>query len=159
MKIRVDEKGNVTHWESHQQYIQQLKIQIEQGGQSIISQNQTTKKLEEAKKLNSEFLEVEKTDRPEVSSFSFLRCKFKKTKNGYKEVWEEVCELGMCLAEINKLKAELAETDYCVIKCCEALLSGEEMSYDLKFMEDRRAKRKSIQELKQIIKEKQNETN
>ena len=55
-------------------------------------------------------------------------------------------------AEIDALKAQIAEGDYKVIKCAEAQLMGEELPYDVEQLHtERQALRDRINELEQLI--------
>lgn len=62
--------------------------------------------------------------------------------------YEKVVNTTKIQGEIDAIKAELSETDYQVIKCCEASLVGEEVPYDIKALhEDRNEKRAQINAL------------
>ncbi len=62
--------------------------------------------------------------------------------------YEKVVNNYKLNADIEALKAELAETDYQVIKCCEASLVGEELPYDMKMLHtSRNAIRARINEI------------
>lgn len=62
--------------------------------------------------------------------------------------YEKVVNTTKIQGEIDAIKAELAETDYHVIKCYEASLVGEELPYDIKALhEDRNEKRAQINAL------------
>ena len=62
--------------------------------------------------------------------------------------YEKVVNTTKIQGEIDAIKAELSETDYQVIKCCEASLVGEELPYDIKALHrDRDLKRAEINTL------------
>ena len=55
-------------------------------------------------------------------------------------------------AEIERLKSELQESDYKVIKCAEALTIGAEMPYDVASLhKERQALRDKINELEKAV--------
>ena len=55
---------------------------------------------------------------------------------------------GLLLSEIERLKSELQDSDYKVIKCAEALTIGAEMPYDVASLhKERQALRDKINEL------------
>ena len=59
---------------------------------------------------------------------------------------------GLRLSEIERLKSELQESDYKVIKCTEALTIGAEMPYDVASLHTvRQALRDKINELKSEV--------
>ena len=54
--------------------------------------------------------------------------------------------------EIERLKSELQESDYKVIKCAEAMTIGEEMPYDVEILhKERQALRDKINELESEV--------
>ena len=56
------------------------------------------------------------------------------------------------LSEIERLKSELQESDYKVIKCAEAMAVGEEMPYDVASLhKERQALRDKINELESEV--------
>ena len=60
---------------------------------------------------------------------------------------------GLLLSEIERLKSELQESDYKVIKCAEALTIGAEMPYDVASLhKERQALRDKINELESEVK-------
>ena len=59
---------------------------------------------------------------------------------------------GLLLSEIERLKSELQESDYKVIKCAEALTIGVEMPYDVASLhKERQALRDKINELESEV--------
>lgn len=59
---------------------------------------------------------------------------------------------GLRLSEIERLKSELQESDYKVIKCAEALTIGAEMPYDVESLhKERQALRDKINELESEV--------
>jgi hypothetical protein len=59
---------------------------------------------------------------------------------------------GLLLSDIERLKSELQESDYKVIKCAEALTIGAEMPYDVESLHnERQALRDKINELEQQL--------
>ena len=59
---------------------------------------------------------------------------------------------GLRLSEIERLKSELQESDYKVIKCAEALTIGAEMPYDVEILhKERQALRDKINELESEV--------
>ena len=59
---------------------------------------------------------------------------------------------GLLLSEIERLKSELQESDYKVIKCAEALTIGAEMPYDVASLhKERQALRDKINELESEV--------
>ena len=59
---------------------------------------------------------------------------------------------GLRLSEIERLKSELQESDYKVIKCAEAMAVGEEMPYDVASLhKERQALRDKINELESEV--------
>lgn len=59
---------------------------------------------------------------------------------------------GLVLSEIERLKSELQERDYKVIKCAEAMAVGAEMPYDMASLhKERQALRDKINELEQQL--------
>ena len=59
---------------------------------------------------------------------------------------------GLILSEIERLKSELQESDYKVIKCAEALTIGAEMPYDVASLhKERQALRDKINELESEV--------
>lgn len=59
---------------------------------------------------------------------------------------------GLRLSEIERLKSELQESDYKVIKCAEALTIGSEMPYDVASLHTvRQALRDKINELESEV--------
>ena len=59
---------------------------------------------------------------------------------------------GLLLSEIERLKSELQESDYKVIKCAEALTIGAEMPYDVESLHnERQALRDKINELEKAV--------
>ena len=59
---------------------------------------------------------------------------------------------GLLLSEIERLKSELQESDYKVIKCAEAMAVGEEMPYDVASLhKERQALRDKINELESEV--------
>lgn len=59
---------------------------------------------------------------------------------------------GFILSEIERLKSELQESDYKVIKCAEALTIGTEMPYDVASLhKERQALRDKINELESEV--------
>ena len=59
---------------------------------------------------------------------------------------------GLLLSEIERLKSELQESDYKVIKCAEALTIGTEMPYDVASLhKERQALRDKINELESEV--------
>ena len=63
-----------------------------------------------------------------------------------------VDDKGFLLSEIERLKSELQESDYKVIKCAEALTIGAEMPYDVASLHKvRQALRDKINELESEV--------
>ena len=59
---------------------------------------------------------------------------------------------GLLLSEIERLKSELQESDYKVIKCAEAMAVGAEMPYDVAILHnERQALRDKINELESEV--------
>ena len=59
---------------------------------------------------------------------------------------------GLLLSEIERLKSELQESDYKVIKCAEAMAVGAEMPYDVESLhKERQALRDKINELESEV--------
>ena len=59
---------------------------------------------------------------------------------------------GLLLSEIERLKSELQESDYKVIKCAEAMAVGAEMPYDITALhKERQALRDKINELESEV--------
>ena len=59
---------------------------------------------------------------------------------------------GLILSEIERLKSELQESDYKVIKCAEAMTIGADMPYDVASMhKERQALRDKINELESEV--------
>ena len=59
---------------------------------------------------------------------------------------------GLLLSEIERIKSELQESDYKVIKCAEALTIGAEMPYDVESLHnERQALRDKINELEKAV--------
>ena len=59
---------------------------------------------------------------------------------------------GLLLSEIERLKLELQESDYKVIKCAEAMAVGAEMPYDVASLHnERQALRDKINELESEV--------
>ena len=59
---------------------------------------------------------------------------------------------GLRLSEIERLKSELQDSDYKVIKCAEALTIGAEMPYDVASLhKERQALRDKINELESEV--------
>ena len=59
---------------------------------------------------------------------------------------------GLLLSEIERLKSELQDSDYKVIKCAEAMTIGEEMPYDVASLhKERQALRDKINELEMEV--------
>ena len=59
---------------------------------------------------------------------------------------------GLLLSEIERLKSELQEGDYKVIKCAEAMTIGAEMPYDVASLhKERQALRDKINELESEV--------
>lgn len=59
---------------------------------------------------------------------------------------------GLLLSEIERLKSELQESDYKVIKCTEAMAVGAEMPYDVVSLhKERQALRDKINELESEV--------
>ena len=59
---------------------------------------------------------------------------------------------GLLLSEIERLKSELQESDYKVIKCAEALTIGAEMPYDVASLhKERQALRDKINKLEEQL--------
>ena len=59
---------------------------------------------------------------------------------------------GLLLSEIERLKSELQESDYKVIKCAEAMAVGAEMPYDMESLHnERQALRDKINELESEV--------
>lgn len=59
---------------------------------------------------------------------------------------------GLRLSEIERLKSELQDSDYKVIKCAEALTIGAEMPYDVESLhKERQALRDKINELESEV--------
>lgn len=59
---------------------------------------------------------------------------------------------GLLLSEIERLKSELQESDYKVIKCAEAMAVGVEMPYDMTALhKERQALRDKINELESEV--------
>ena len=59
---------------------------------------------------------------------------------------------GLFLSEIERIKSELQESDYKVIKCAEALTIGAEMPYDVASLhKERQALRDKINELESEV--------
>ena len=59
---------------------------------------------------------------------------------------------GLLLSEIERIKSELQESDYKVIKCAEALAVGAEMPYDVESLhKERQALRDKINELESEV--------
>lgn len=63
-----------------------------------------------------------------------------------------VDDKGVLLSEIERLKSELQESDYKVIKCAEAMAVGVEMPYDVESLHnERQALRDKINELESEV--------
>lgn len=59
---------------------------------------------------------------------------------------------GLLLSEIERMKSELQESDYKVIKCAEAMSIGAELPYDAKVLhKERQALRDKINELESEV--------
>ena len=59
---------------------------------------------------------------------------------------------GLLLSDIERLKSELQESDYKVIKCAEAMAVGAEMPYDMESLHnERQALRDKINELESEV--------
>ena len=59
---------------------------------------------------------------------------------------------GLLLSEIERMKSELQESDYKVIKCAEAMAVGAEMPYDVESLHnERQALRDKINELESEV--------
>ena len=59
---------------------------------------------------------------------------------------------GLLLSEIERLKSELQESDYKVIKCAEAMAVGAEMPYNMESLhKERQALRDKINELESEV--------
>ena len=59
---------------------------------------------------------------------------------------------GLLLSEIERLKSELQESDYKVIKCAEAMTVGEELPYNMNELhKERQALRDRINELESEV--------
>lgn len=59
---------------------------------------------------------------------------------------------GLTLSEVERLKSELQESDYKVIKCAEAMAIGAEMPYDVTALhKERQALRDKINELESEV--------
>ena len=59
---------------------------------------------------------------------------------------------GLLLSEIERIKSELQESDYKVIKCAEAMAVGAEMPYDVESLhKERQALRDKINELESEV--------
>ena len=59
---------------------------------------------------------------------------------------------GLLLSEIERLKSELQESDYKVIKCAEAMAVGADMPYDVESLhKERQALRDKINELESEV--------
>ena len=59
---------------------------------------------------------------------------------------------GLILSEIERLKSELQESDYKVIKCAEAMAVGADMPYDVASLhKERQALRDKINELESEV--------
>lgn len=59
---------------------------------------------------------------------------------------------GLTLSEVERLKSELQESDYKVIKCAEAMAVGAEMPYDVVSLhKERQALRDKINELESEV--------
>ena len=59
---------------------------------------------------------------------------------------------GLLLSEIERLKSELQESDYKVIKCAEAMAVGAELPYDAQALhKERQALRDKINELESEV--------
>lgn len=59
---------------------------------------------------------------------------------------------GLVLSEVERLKSELQESDYKVIKCAEAMAIGAEMPYDVTALhKERQALRNKINELESEV--------
>ena len=59
---------------------------------------------------------------------------------------------GLLLSEIERMKSELQESDYKVIKCAEALTIGADMPYDVASLhKERQALRDKINELESEV--------
>ena len=59
---------------------------------------------------------------------------------------------GLLLSEIERIKSELQESDYKVLKCAEALTIGAEMPYDVESLhKERQALRDKINELESEV--------
>ena len=59
---------------------------------------------------------------------------------------------GLLLSEIERLKSELQESDYKVIKCAEAMAIGADMPYDVESLHNQRqALRDKINELESEV--------
>ena len=71
-------------------------------------------------------------------------------KNAVNE--QAVDDNGLLLSEIERLKSELQESDYKVIKCAEAMAVGAEMPYDVASLHnERQALRDKINELEEQL--------
>ena len=65
---------------------------------------------------------------------------------------------GLLLSEIERLKSELQESDYKVIKCAEAMAVGAELPYDAQALhKERQALRDRINELEMEVQSVENE--
>lgn len=63
-----------------------------------------------------------------------------------------VDDKGFLLSEIERLKSELQESDYKVIKCAEAMAVGEELPYDAQALhKERQALRDKINKLESEV--------
>ena len=59
---------------------------------------------------------------------------------------------GLLLSEIERMKSELQDSDYKVIKCAEAMAVGAEMPYDMESLhKERQALRDKINELESEV--------
>ena len=65
---------------------------------------------------------------------------------------------GLLLSEIERIKSELQESDYKVIKCAEAMSIGDELPYDAKALhKERQALRDRINQLEMEVQSGENE--
>ena len=68
---------------------------------------------------------------PEVEPGFVAADSFKTKKGKVVQSWEVIRDPVYAKKQIDELKAQLAATDYKVIKCMEATLIGEQLPYDL----------------------------
>lgn len=126
-------------------YIERLQTETGEIGTRTVSVE------EQIKQLSSEYKPVDAVDESlMVCDDDNYTIRLVPYDNGDKISYryEKVVNNYKLNADIEALKAELAETDYQVIKCYEASLVGEELPYDMKMLHtSRNAIRARINEI------------